>query len=1308
MSINPRTSTGAINNSYRARIQTRLTELRDNLKTNESKVKKIPKLKEKAKSEIKNTKVKEDKVRIKNELEKEIVRRQKALDRSFDEYNDYKSKIADTTRAKGIGLTITANDRIYLNDILSKKGRDTYLSNIDSATDFNFPKQRVKVLDRRLDKATEIYRRNKEKGRFKKHPPRNTKRQIFHDGVKVDYYFNWEELDDQNPIVEMIANVRKAWNATHFAHPNQKLNIKFNGDEDPNLDSRAWSLPGFQNYTLNDALDIFEEKMERFLENEGYTEEHEYLQIDTIVITYIVEPNKIIGSGGHKTIQQASKDWFICDSDSKTNCFYRSVAFIRIMEEMGKNKTLAIELLNDDKKLHKRINDRSKTIKLRLKKDVKVSKKTATEDDIQHFVDKCYGDGGRGSNNKCEVIIYNSVFQKAKIIRPTNYIKGNLKTIEIWNINHHFIPLVRWYNLTDIRDLCEDKTLRDKENEEKNKDINEKIKDKVALELENEELFSDWLISEHINEEELSAYGRSCLIKRYCLAYQNHPDKVRKQMNPMDNRIACYDFEATPNGNKNVFKTYRVSFAYNVIDDYGNFIKMECKTFGGQYCIKEWMEYLYKHRETFTSYTFYAHNAGKFDLLLILSEYLLENNECWSIDTGSSLIVLNGAYLNVMLYTEDGTEGADAKDTYTMNFRDSYRLLPAGLDKLCKEFDVEHKKLTGAVDFEEMNITNCFGGKVDAPPNKVFSNELFRLELGNYVYCNWDCYGLLEVMNTFKNEVYNNMGCINITDCLTGASLSKKNYFLNYYDEKHTPIYSMNEEFDTFCRNGYYGGRNEALYIGEYKGKIYYNDFTSLYPDVGRLRLPYDYPLKINPSRIKRLNKMMREGKQLPPVVAMIRCLVRTKNFDLLPIHGIKKDNKLLFPHFEEWTELTLWFNEIRYGLSLDAYEYDFVDGIHFGRDYGQYKQNEENAEEKFWSKGMLHDFFNEGFEKKGKAKAEGKPALAQSYKIIINSGYGFWGLNARGDNNEGRDGMEILECNDDSFWELLNKGYIDNMNKVGNYTLCRTKKPMPVKDFNVAIAAAICSEARMKLHRYMNAIRKHGGNLLYCDTDSCICDLDITKYPDIMKEFCWDGLEDIDKSGDELGSMKNEAVEKLEKYFLNKVMKENPTLDEKRDKKIIKGKVKEHMKKQREADGGSDFYFDKGIIAGCKQYCLEKTTYDGGKIEAVAAKGVARDLHYKDFHHLLFGSNMKEQREYEDRIKKDKPNWEPREGFRIYERQHQFRSALISHIEGKYDITKVSVDKAMRVNYLKGIVNGSKERIDGIENKGYVSPLIL
>ena len=234
----------------------------------------------------------------------------------------------------------------------------------------------------------------------------------------------------------------------------------------------------------------------------------------------------------------------------------------------------------------------------------------------------------------------------------------------------------------------------------------------------------------------------------------------------------------------------------------------------------------------------------------------------------------------------------------------------------------------------------------------------------------------------------------------------------------------MNEKYDTFCRNGYFGGRNEAFYIGEKIGKIYYNDFTSLYPDVGRKRLPYGKPKRWSKADVENWNERLNsKGKKVETIIGIVRVIAKTKNRDILPIHAIKMEGKLMFPHLDKPTELYLWYNELLYGQSLDAYEYELLDAISFGdRVYGIAKGERET----YWENGVLSEFFNDAFEKKGKAKAEGKLALAQCYKIVANSGYGFWGLNARGDNNEGRDGMEILKCDDDSFWDLMSKGYVN------------------------------------------------------------------------------------------------------------------------------------------------------------------------------------------------------------------------------------------------------------------------------------------
>mgnify|MGYP003642359219 CR=1 FL=1 len=1291
MSDNPRKKNGQLNPKFKKLINEELSNLSSKIKRADKLYSKIAALTTKATKESKKPNADADK--IKKQLKVEVAKRIKNRDKANRDEDIYKDKIAKQLAKLNIGLLISKNNKAFVNDLFVESGRNAYIKNSTIMGDNNFTTARVRQMNKRYAKAEKVYQSRKAAKIVKDQKYNKRTLREYHSGVKTDYIFDFDEdQKDLSIINQMVLNVRIAINNTKWRHPKSKFNIRISSDTDPFDDRYAFSLPAYAEYTRSEAIEILEDKMERALE-EYDEEDDERFDFISLGISYITEPNKIIGAGGHKTIQMANNIWFICGSTSKSNCFYRSISFVRIMKDLNKDKVKALELLGeDDRELLQKINERSKQIKRTLKLTEDISRKTTTEDDIQKWVDKNYNGGGRGSNNKCEVVVYNSVFCKVKTIRPTDYIGGNLITYEVWCINHHFIPLVRWYELLNIKEICDKKLEIDIEKEKKSYEANKPIKKHIATEIVDDGHFRDWCENEkQIDSENLKGYERIKYERIYKYAFKSNPSYVRRQINPMNNKIATYDFEATPNGNGGKFITYRASVSYNVLDDEDKFIGIETKSFGGKGTIRKMMKWLYDNRKMLSGYTLYAHNAGKFDLLLILGEYLLENDEYWEIDT-ESLIVLNGAYLNLILFSEEGD------DMYTLALKDSYRLLPGSLDKLCKEFDVPHKKLSGSVDFNEMNITNCFGGYVK--DEKVLSSDKFRLELGNVVYCNWDTIGLLEVLNKFKIDVYENMDNINITDCLTGASLSKKNYFLSYYDGINMPIYSMNEKYDTFCRNGYFGGRNEAFYIGEFVGKSYYNDFTSLYPDVGRKRLPYGKPTRWTKKDVLKWNDRLKAGKALRPIVGIVRVIATTKNFDLLPLHAIKMDSKLMFPILEKPTELYLWYNELLYGKELDQYEYELLDAISFGSEVFGIKKKEK---ETFWDNGVLSDFFNDAFDKKGKAKADGKLALAQCYKIVANSGYGFWGLNARGDNNEGRDGMEILKCDDDSFWDLIDKGYVSNINRVGKYTLVRTSKPMPVKDFNVAIAAAICSEARIKIHKFMTAIKKVG-NILYCDTDSCISDVDMTKHPEMMKEFCWDGFKDPTTAGDDLGSMKNECVEKLEKYFGSKVMKENPLLDERLDKPIIKKMIKNHMKLQLEADGG-DYYFDKSIIAGCKQYCLHKTTYDGGKIEASAAKGVARKLEYEDFHHLLYGSKIKEQRDYEEMIKKEKPEWEAPEGYRIYERQYQFRSGLISHIEGDVEIIKTPVDKSMRVNYLKGLCEGG-DNINGIEGKGFVKPI--
>ena len=75
-------------------------------------------------------------------------------------------------------------------------------------------------------------------------------------------------------------------------------------------------------------------------------------------------------------------------------------------------------------------------------------------------------------------------------------------------------------------------------------------------------------------------------------------------------------------------------------------------------------------------------------------------------------------------------------------------------------------------------------------------------------------------------------------------------------------------------------------------------------------------------------------------------------------------------------------------------------------------------------------------------------------------------------------------------------------------------------------------------------------------------------------------------------------------------------------------------------------------------------------------------------------------QREMEKQIILRNPNFKIPTGYRLYERQTQFRSSTCDHIaEGNFtEIQRIDIDKSVRVNYTKGT----------IDNEGWVAPHIL
>lgn len=227
---------------------------------------------------------------------------------------------------------------------------------------------------------------------------------------------------------------------------------------------------------------------------------------------------------------------------------------------------------------------------------------------------------------------------------------------------------------------------------------------------------------------------------------------------------------------------------------------------------------------------------------------------------------------------------------------------------------------------------------------------------------------------------------------------------------------------------------------------------------------------------------------------------VRTINQELTPLHACKKNQRLTFPILENWTTMKLFSEEIKMGLKHNQYEYIFGNGIHFQRGP------------------LLKSFMDEGFKLKADAKAAGHATLANVWKTCINSGYGWWGLNVND-----KDGLEFHDPGSPRC--LLDDENIISECDHPNYTTIRKFKKLPCKDFNVGVAAAITSWARMRLWNLIIDIEALGGIVAYVDSDSVKTNIDVLNTLSLKNKYMWDG------TGDELGSLKNECLEVMEKH---------------------------------------------------------------------------------------------------------------------------------------------------------------------------------
>jgi len=628
----------------------------------------------------------------------------------------------------------------------------------------------------------------------------------------------------------------------------------------------------------------------------------------------------------------------------------------------------------------------------------------------------------------------------------------------------------------------------------------------------------------------------------------------------LDSKIATYDLETTKDANgKCVVYMAGVSVPKGEVEIGCEDIPYEYKQWildvDSENPLKDMVHFMI---EEHPNHTYYAHYGSKFDLNFVLNEILPDNK--YSI-TGNT--ELNGRWLNLKVATSND------KHKFII-FRDSWCLLQNSLDECTKKFKVKHQKLTETVCHDDINLNN-YKDKLDELSKYLHNDNVGLLEvLFKFRDIVWET--TLKTVRTYKRKVVRKGGksksmvvedaegqpmlestqCgINITNCFTLASLAKKGFFRNFYNDSYNkpkfPLYYLNKLTDKYVRNSYSGGRVECHFMGEVIGKIRYYDFTSLFPAMMVKDLPYGQP------RFMASGEAVKKQLDNGYFFGFIRCIVKQINTDYPPIHCVKlnhkgevvqKGGKLTFPIIETPTELTLFSEELVMGMESGMYEYEILDGMKFKR--GK----------------CMKEYVEHLYKLKCDSSATGckpNPVLRQIAKIWVNSSYGFWGLRAFD-----REGCSIDKNN--NIWKMkYEQNKLVNCGKVGEYYISRYIEDIPIKELNVGLASAITSYARMRIWQLVKDIIRSGGDIYYLDTDSIMTNsnleelttLDYERIVDegegtiydsnaLMDEFVPDG------TGAELGSLKNEAH-----------------------------------------DVGCE-YFDKLYVGGKKLYCLEYTDKHG------------------------------------------------------------------------------------------------------------------
>jgi len=223
----------------------------------------------------------------------------------------------------------------------------------------------------------------------------------------------------------------------------------------------------------------------------------------------------------------------------------------------------------------------------------------------------------------------------------------------------------------------------------------------------------------------------------------------------------------------------------------------------------------------YNNYNIYMHNMAKFDIIFLL-KYLVK---LWRLDPR----IHNGRIISIKVNS----------GKYNFELKDSYLILLASLDKLCKSFQVESVKAIFPYLFVTKNNLN-YEGKVpdiqhfinikNGKYNEYFDsfNSNWNLKNEAIKYCNLDCVSLYQILIKF-NELIFELFSKNIHHYPTLPSLAFGIFRTKFMEENLIP--QLAGKIAENVRKGYTGGSVD-MFIPKSKNNKNINcyDVNSLYP----------------------------------------------------------------------------------------------------------------------------------------------------------------------------------------------------------------------------------------------------------------------------------------------------------------------------------------------------------------------------------------------------------------------------------------------------------------------------------------------